>query len=221
MRNDDGFIRLIRKQPEAKSKSVGVQKDSTKHDNKPKFKKGSWKHWLYKKLKKFYIPKHVEKFHDINLENFVIYSDTKPRLMISSEKLTKSTIEKLEQKYTNPYILINSGEDMFTKIPLGSYKKLLGIDKILIQFTFTVTDDGEEPYEFDEQVIRIASINQLFYYLNGESFRIGGLYVFQAKLSFYPVYDIDHRVMVHRKNGSVETYKDLNLFTRAYGLRFV
>ena len=221
----DEFIKLKRKTPVLKVAPIvvtPVTKKPKEKSNQPKFKKGSWKHWLYKKLKKMYIPKSVEKFHDTKLENYVIYSDTKPRLMISSSKLTKSTIEKLEKKYKNPYLLINSGEDMFTKVSLDSYKKLLGIDKIIIQFEFSVTDDGEDPYTVDEQLIQIDSINKLFYYLNGESFRIGGLYELQAKISFYSMYDIKHKIMVHRKDGTVETYKnDINKFIKAYGLRLI
>lgn len=220
----DEFIKLKRKNPVLKVAPIVVTPVTKKTKNKPeepKFKKGSWKHWLYKKLKKMYIPKSVEKFHDTKLENYVIYSDTKPRLMISSSKLTKSTIEKLEKKYKNPYLLINSGEDMFTKVSLDSYKKLLGIDKIVIQFEIVVTDD-DDPYTADDQLIQIDSINKLFYYLNGENFRISGLYDLQAKISFYSTYDIKHKIMVHRKDGTVETYKnDINKFIKAYGLRLI
>lgn len=215
------FIKLIKIN---KAENQDDVKKSEKSSNKktPKFKKGSWKYWLYKKLKKAPIGKHVDKFHETTMDNLVVYNDGKPKITISNQKLSKKTIDKLTEKYPDSYILINSSENMFTKISLNSYKKFIGVEKIMIYFEMEVHDDGEKPYTVVETETAIDSINKLFYFLNYERVRIDSIYDLQARITWYTTYEFKYRVMVSRKDGTTEYYKgNLNKFLKAYELRII
>lgn len=218
--NTDGFITLVKKQSTEQTK---LSKRKNKDMTKPKFKKGSWKHWLYKRLKKLQPSKVVSKFHDTKLKNIVVYRNDKPRASISSEKMTKELLTKLETKFPDAYILINSGDNMFTKINLSAYKKLMDIEKIVMHFELTVIDDGEdEPQQLYEKDVTIDSINRLCNVVNTERVCIDSVYDIQARCTWYSVYEFDYRIMVQKRDGSIEYYKDsINKFLKAYDLDLI
>ena len=68
-------------------------KKTVKTKTKNPFKKGSWKSWLWKNLRKYNPGRWIRNFHNINCQNFIIWRETEDsdyQVMASNVKLPKS-----------------------------------------------------------------------------------------------------------------------------------
>lgn len=200
------------------SKPKGSDKD--KKAKKPHFKKGSWKHWLYKLAMKWKPSRFVEDFHFTKLENVLIAQSSDPEVMLFKKRVDKHTLKEISRLADDCYILINATSHMFMKISIASYKKLMKIDKIAINFTLQASYDGEceiqDIYHF-EQVI--DSINELAKFINYHRQGIEGVYEVQAQCCAYTDYFFKFKILVYKTDGSCDTYKsDMNDFMKDYGL---
>ena len=209
-RDTEGFLTL---KPAKKDKPKKSKK-------KPKFKKGTWKHWLWKKLKSWKSGKSVEDFHFTRLENLIIYNDGKPKVKIFSSQYSLDKIRKYQDTYKDAYLLINSTDQMYTRISLKSYLKLMEVDKIAINFRLRARYDCDvevaDVYELDEV---IDSINELCRFINYHRQAINGVYEIQSQCCGYTDYEFKFKILVMKRDGSTETYKsDMNDFMKAYGL---
>lgn len=200
------------------------QKSKKKKDSqseKPKFKKGSWKHYLWKKIKKWKSSKFVEDFHFVKFDNLAVYTkDGKPKIVMSSSRFDLKKLKDLQKKHGDLYVFVNATERMYMKISLKSYLKLMEIDKIAINFRLEACFDGEvEIDELYESDTIIDNINELANYINYHRKGIEGVYEIQARCCAYTDYHFKCRILVYKRDGSVETYKsDMNDFMKAYDL---
>lgn len=216
-------FKLIRKkeasptvEPEKKKKEK-IQKPPKKNP----FKKGSWKAYLYKLLKKWRSSKYVEDFHFVKLENIVIYKKDKPKAILHKKMLSKDEIKRLQDKFPDCYILINSYDNMYSKISLASYLLLMDVDKIAIDFHLQALYDGEdEIYDVYKLNTIYDNINDLMSFINYHRQGIAGVYEVQAQCCCYTDFMFKFKIVVMKRDGTTETYKgDMNEFMTKYKLR--
>lgn len=219
----DGFFKLEPK-PGFDFKKAKKAKDKSPKVKKIKFKKGSWKYWLYKKLNNWNpFTKNIKDFHFTKLTNYMVCTDGEKSQCIGFQKaLETNNVKKLNKKYKNCAILINAYDDIFMKLSVKSYLKLSDIDKIAISKKVTCWFDGEKDDESDllshEDVI--DNINELCYQIANHRFLIAGISEIQANACGFTDYSYKFKIVVMKTDGSVETYKgDMNDFMKAYDLK--
>ena len=96
-RDSDGFVILERVIATTPSNPVTAKPEKPQDPKKP-FKKGSWKNWLLKKLRKFKAPNQVKGFHFTKLTNYVIYQTKKLKITSFHTQLDSDTISTLRPK---------------------------------------------------------------------------------------------------------------------------
>lgn len=235
MKDADGFYVLIpHKEPgylnkliASRSKPKEVQKDSNENNKKKKvkFKKGTWKHSMLKLLRKWKPSRFITEFHQTKLENLVIYGDGKLRADRFTGPFDASALKSIRKKNPTSFVLINTGTDAYIKIPIKSYIRLANVDKIGINFTLSCWyDDGyaeedEDRYDIGHDERVIDSINELLLYVEHIRHMVDGVYEMQALYCGYSRCDFRFKIMVYKKDGTVETYKsDMNDFLEDYDL---
>lgn len=215
----DEFYHLIpRKKDEPKPE---VKKEREKKVKPPKFKKGGWKHWLYKKLKGWKSCKYVEQFHFTKRSNILIACESDPEVMFFNHKVGKGTIKKLQKLAgkENVFVLIDAYDQVYVKFPVKSYLKLMEIDKMIISFRLRANNDDIEIVDVYEDEVVITNINDLAAYINHFRQGIEGVYEIQANCCCFTYYEFKVKIVVMKTDGSVETYKgDMNDFMKEYGL---
>ena len=235
MKDADGFYVLIpHKEPgylnkliASRSKPKEVQNDSNENNKKKKvkFKKGTWKHSMLKLLRKWKPSRFITEFHQSKLENLVIYGDGKLRADRFTGPFDASALKSIRKKNPTSFVLINTGTDAYIKIPIKSYIRLANVDKIGINFTLSCwydegyPEDDEDRYDIvhDERVI--DSINELLRYVEHIRHMVDGIYEMQTLYCGYSRCDFRFKIMVYKKDGTVETYKsDMNDFLEDYDL---
>lgn len=219
MSKKDEFFTLVPRKSEEKSKKD--KKSKEKEIKAPEFKKGSWKHWLWKKLKKWKSSRFVKDFHFVKFDNLAIYSkDGKPKVIISSTRFDLKKLKELQKKYDDLYVLVNATEHMYMRISLKAYLRLMEIDKIAISFKLRASYDGEvEVMDVYQTDTVIDNINELANFINFHRKGVEGVYEIQAQCCAYTDYDFKFKILVYKRDGSVETYKsDMNDFMKAYDL---
>lgn len=235
MKDADGFYVLIpHKEPgylnkliASRSKPKEVQNDSNENNKKKKvkFKKGTWKHSMLKLLRKWKPSRFITEFHQTKLENLVIYGDGKLRADRFTGPFDASALKSIRKKNPTSFVLINTGTDAYIKIPIKSYIRLANVDKIGINFTLSCWyDDGyaeedEDRYDIGHDERVIDSINELLLYVEHIRHMVDGIYEMQALYCGYSRCDFRFKIMVYKKDGTVETYKsDMNDFLEDYDL---
>ena len=212
--DQDGFIQLIRKQ------SPDVKPKDAKKSAKNPFKKGSWKHSMLKILKKWKSSKYVSDFHFIQQENVLVYrnDNEKPKVKVSKTAFSKEKLEKIQKKFSDAYVLINASEGVFLRISIPCYLKFMDVDKIQIALKIEGQEDGEtEWFDMYTDTQTIDNINQLMDFVNYyRQMVIGGMEV-QAHCCWYTYVRHKVKVVVLKRDGSVEAYKgDFNNFLAEY-----
>lgn len=192
-----------------------------KKAKEPKFKKGSWKHVLWKKLTKWKSSRFVEDFHFVKMENLMLYHEHSGIYKAESFKqlMKKSKLKKLKER-GDVYVLINTYDDTYTKIPLESYLKLLKVDRIIVEYHLSGSFDGLEECDIYENTVILDNINDLLSYTNQHRAGINGVYDIQSYCCAYVDYRFKFRLVIRFVDGSVKTYKsDMNDFMKDFGLR--
>lgn len=209
-RDKNGFI-VLESVDDIKrnSHNIKIHDEKPKKIKKLKFKKGSWKYFFYKKIRKLAIPRIVKNFHHANGNNIIIYkTKDDPNVVLSSTRLDKKLLKKLISKYPDAYVLVDCIDSTYYKVSLETYKKLYNVSKIIISNKFKILYDGchiaDTLYE-NETVI--YSINQLLQYIHNEFIRINGVYDLQMKIGWYDWYMMKYKIMVMYEDGNVDYYK--------------
>lgn len=211
-REQDGFFHLHR----TDSENHREKSSEEKKIKKVSFKKGSWKDRLYKMIKKHQSTNHVKKFHFTKLFNFFI-----------QENGSKISCSKFRKKYDfdkndvdpNKYLLINTFNGIYTRISSKSYRRLCLIDTISISFRLRGTYDDIEVFDIYEKSYVIDNLNDLMRFINQHRCGIDGVYELVSQCSGFTYYDYDIKMVVKKKDGTVETYhSDMNDFMEKYGL---
>ena len=221
MLDKNGFYRLSPKVDI--SQLIGKSKEEKKPKPKakePRFKKGSWKQVLYKKLKKWKSSRYVEDFHFVKAKNLVIYTGSGDTLKAETfdHVMKKSRLKKLKSK--DGFVMIYAYDDTYTKISIESYLKLLEIDRIIIEFHLSASFDGLDECDVYENTLVIDNINDLLAFINQHRAGINGVYEIQANCCCFTDYTFQMKMVVKKIDGSVQTYKsDMNDFMKEYKLR--
>lgn len=215
-RDEEGFVVLKRKDQKPAEK-----KQKRAHKKHP-FRRGSWKDFLYTKIRKWKSSKYVDDFHFVKLENIVVYRKSKPKAILTRKKLTKSQLEKLQDKYDDCYILINSYDNVFVRLTLKSYMKLIEIDKIAISYKMEGIEDGYEDEKYPvydlEQVI--DNINDLMSWINYYRQLIAGVCEVQASCCNFTIFEFKVKTVVQMRDGTLKTYKgDFNEVMQDFDIR--
>lgn len=211
------FYQLIRKT----SVPVPEKEPKKKKKKSPKFKKGSWKQWLFKKVKDWKSSRYVQDFHFTKLENVIIADGKNPKVLIFKKRLDKDSLKEIKRKVgDDAFILVNATDRMYMRISLSSYKKLMDIDKVGISFRLRAYYDGEEDVMDICQYERVIdNINDLCKYINYHRQGVEGIYEVQAQCCGYTDFAFQYKILVYKTDGNVETYKgDMNDFMKAYDL---
>jgi len=213
----DGFYTLIPVKPNNLKK---------KKPKQPKFKKSSWKYWYYKRLKRF---KGHSSFKCTNSSNFVVWKNVygcgELKIESGQDKAASKELKLMktgDHEKSNGFVLVDTGDMMYTKIPVKSYFKLAHIDKMIIGARLVAVDDDGNGSKIDvwqeERLIR--NLGELFQFINFHRQGISGVYDIMANgyLGFSK-YEYLIKIVVCKTNGSIETYKgDMNDFMKEYGL---
>lgn len=205
--DENGFIVLTKRVEKSKKTKV-------------KFKKGSMKAWLYKKIQKYAFSKAIEHFHNTRCENITIYTKSgKSKIIRHNERLDKATITRLTEKYPDATVLIDAGDRFYERIPFATYLKLIKIKRVAVNFELTDLPDGEEEYStIMEYMTMLDSINDVIRFHITERTRCDTIHDIYVKDYWYSLFEMKYRVMVELKNGEIEYYKYINDFFQAYGL---
>lgn len=217
----DGFLVLIPKKVKEDKVPQKPKKEKPEKQHKNPFKKGSWKSYMYKRLKKWRSSKLSPDFHFVKLENIILMTDGEtPKVSLFNRRLTKGKLEKLKTKHPECAVLINCGCNTYLKISLKSYLKLIEIDKICISVAITALDDGfNERFDFYDNEQVITNINDLMNFINYHRQCIEGIYEIQANVCSFTDVDFKFKIVVLKRNGKAEVYKgDMNDFMAAYSI---
>ncbi len=230
MRDQDGFHLLVRRNVTAASDTVKSvvettvdhSKKTVKTKTKNPFKKGSWKSWLWKNLRKYNPGRWIRNFHNINCQNFIIWRETEDsdyQVMASNVKLPKSFVGELKSS-DRSHIMISVGDQMYASITPKAYNRLLKVEKIAIYFTMDAHFDGDdENVSILDEYHTIDNINDLLSYLNYRRQGVYGVYELQAKCSGYTDYFYNYKILVYFRNGTCKSYKgDMNEFLKDFDL---
>ena len=203
----DGFIQLIRR-----SESVAAEGKSEKKEKKSSkrpFKKGSWKMWLYKKLKKWKSSKHVSDFHFTKQINvFLTERKDKVKAFVSGQKPTDEQLKRLQKHKDDSFVLINCGEGIYTRISVRCYLKLLEVDRIAISISMICSDDaGDEEFSAydDEQVF--DNINSFLSWVNYYRQLVYGVCEVQSHMCGFMYTRYKAKTVIRYTDGSVKAFK--------------
>lgn len=205
----DGFIHLIPK---------GSKEEKKKKSSKNPFKKGSWKHYMYKILKKWKSNKYVSDFHFMKAENLIIYRNDKVKVKAFKKVPDKELLQKIQKKYENSFVLINAGEGIYLRISIASYLKFMEIDKMEIYLHMKCKDDATDTW-FDvmDDYKTIDTIFELMSFINYYRQLVHGVEDVQCAVCTFTYVKYDIRAVVLKRDGSAETYKgDFNDFLSEY-----
>lgn len=200
----DGFIQLIRK-----TEDVKPEKKKEKKSSKRPFKKGSWKMWLYKKIKRWKSQSSVVDFHFIKQENLIVTDrNGKVKTLITGQKPTDEQMKKLQKHKDDVFILINCGEGIFTRISLKCYQKLMKVDKIAVSIRLICSDDaGEEEFDaFDDEQV-FDNINSFLSWVNYYRQLVYGVCEVQSHMCGFMYTRYKARTVISFTDGSVKAYK--------------
>lgn len=205
----DGFIHLIPK---------GSKAERKKKSSKNPFKKGSWKHYMYKILKKWKSSKYVSDFHFVKAENLVIYWNDKVKVKAFKKAPDKETLQKIQKKYEDSFVLINAGEGVFLRISVTSYLKFMEIDKMEIYLHMKCKDDATDTwFDIADDYKTIDNISELMSFVNYYRQLVHGVEDVQCAVCTFTYVKYDIRTVVLKQDGSAETYKgDFNDFLTEY-----
>lgn len=209
----DGFIQLIRR---TEPKERKADKDPKKNP----FKKGTWKAWLFKKLRKWKSSKHVQDFHFVKQENLIVINRKgKTKAVMSGGKPDEATLQKLVKNKKDAFVLINCGEGVFIRISVKCYLKLMEIDRIAVSIQLRCSDDsGDEEFDAydDEQVF--DNINSFLSWVNYYRQLVYGVCEVQSHMCGFMYTRYKSKVIIRKVDGSVESYKgDFNEVLSEYG----
>lgn len=226
MLNNNGFYQLTPKVELGKN-ALNAQipnryskKNDKKITEKPKFKKGSWKYVLWKKIQKFKSSRYIEGFHFSKITNYLVYKNSKNeyRMEEFSTRIKKSKLAKLKDS-SDAWIMINSHDMEFVKVSLKSYLKLMKIDKIAIEYELTGSYDDVDQCVIFETFRIIDNINDLFQFIKQHRAGIQGVYDMQSYCCEYTSFDFEFRMVVNFTDGTAKTYKsDMNDFMKDFKL---
>ena len=165
MRDSDGFVileRIISVPPS----NTTPEKISKKEKNPKKpFKKGSWKNWLLKKLRKFKSPPSVKSFHFSKLTNYVIYQSKKLKVSEFHVPLDDDMITSLKEK-DECMVLIRGDNHTFFEISLKAYQKLCNVERMIVNYQLIGIEDDDSKVTLMENTRAITSINDLMSFIN-------------------------------------------------------
>ena len=220
-RDSDGFYTLIKRTPEDRKRveKEDRQKEKDKRQKGNPYKKGGWKHELFKRLKKRKIDnRRIQEFHFLKSENYLISANGE-KLKPFNTRMTHSKLEKFSEKHKDAMILIQSGVGgIYTKIPVNTYLRLATIEKMSIKYRMDASYDGDEDmYTVYDLVEDISTIGELMHFINYYRQLIDGVMEIQAACCCYTMFECKVKTMVMFEDGSSMAFKgDLNEVLRYF-----
>ena len=211
MRDSDGFVileRIISVPPS----NTTPEKTSKKEKNPKKpFKKGSWKNWLLKKLRKFKSPSSVKSFHCSKVKNYVIYQSKKLKVSEFHVPLDDDMITSLKEK-DECMVLIRGENHTFFEISLKAYQKLCNVDRMIVNYQLIgIEDDDDSKVILMENTRVITSINDLMSFINYYRQLVDGVMEVQSNCFGFTQYAYKVKTVVINKDGIPKAFKgDLN-----------
>lgn len=184
------------------------------------FKKKSWKFALYKYASMLKPSKNTVDFHFTKLENIVVYRPDKPKAILQKGPLSKKDMEMLLDAYPDCYILINSYDNLYTKISLKTYRALCDVHNITVSLSLNVYADGEdESFGVYNTMHSFSNINELMSWIIYLRKLIDGVGEVQTLCCNYDYFEFDIRTVVVYEDGSTDTFKgDFNEFMEHFHL---
>lgn len=210
-RDSEGFYTLIKRTPEDKKRVEKEDKRKAKLKNQKgnPYKKGGWKHELFKRLKKRKIDsRKIQDFHFLKAENYLI-SPNGEKLKPFNTRMSRSKLEKFSEKHKDAVILIQTGHGgIYTKIPVNTYLRLATIEKMSIRYSMEASYDGDEDsYTVCDIVDDISSIGELMHFINYYRQLVDGVMEIQAACCSYSVFDYKVKTMVIFEDDSSMAFK--------------
>ena len=180
----------------------------------------SWKFALYKYASMLKPSKNTMDFHFTKLENIVVYRPNKPKAILQKGPLSKKDMEMLLDTYPDCYILINSYDNLYTKISLKTYRALCDVHNITVSMSLNVYADGEdESFGVYNTMHSFSNINELMSWIIYLRKLIDGVGEVQTLCCNYDYFEFDIRTIVVYEDGSTDTFKgDFNEFMEHFHL---
>ena len=177
---------------------------------------------MLKTLKRCSPGKHVRNFLFTKAESYVISrrKDSVDFDVLGGMDPMEDVVKSHKRWGKTSHVLVYAGDHIYVKISTKSYLKLLGIHSVAIHFRFQCCDDGSDEYlTLMDQTEYIYDISELMGYVNRHQQGIYGVYDVQSSCAGYTDYRVRIDMLVRKKDGNVEFYKDdINDFMKAYDL---
>lgn len=215
----DGFIQLEWNNQEK------PEKKKQKKTKKKKVKKAKLKDWVYRLLKNCKPSSMVSIFHDIRMENLVIYDNNDhPHIVKYKGSIDKSLLKKLKKKYPDAYVLINGGDGFFSRISVDTYVTLSKINRLVVHYELLSMED-----DHDDDIRNIIapidrvidSINELVRFHMSERTRVDTICDMCCRDFWYGIFETRYRIAVEYKSGKIAYFKDINDFFECVGLSLI
>ena len=204
-RDSDGFVILERVIATTPSNPVTVKPEKPQDPKKP-FKKGSWKNWLLKKLRKFKAPNQVKGFHFTKLTNYVIYQAKKLKITSFHAQLDSDTISTLKTK-EDCTVLIRGENRTFFELSLKAYQKLCNVDRMIVSYQLIGIEDDDSRSTLMENTRIITSINELMNFINYYRQLVDGVMEVQSNCFGFTRYTYKVKTVVVNRDGIPRAFK--------------
>ena len=164
--------------------------------------------------------KNTVDFHFTKLENIIVYRPDKPKAILQKGPLSKKDMEMLLDAYPDCYILINSYDNLYTKISLKTYRALCDVHNITVSMSLNVYADGEdESFGVYNTMHSFSNINELMSWIIYLRKLIDGVGEVQTLCCNYDYFEFDIRTIVVYEDGSTDAFKgDFNEFMEHFHL---
>lgn len=226
MIDEHGFIHLTRKDGfdldglDQTTERKKTSKKKTAHKPKKiKFKKGKWKYELFKRLSSWASSIYSVNFHFVKMENYFVHTEKGRQICTPTKEWISKSVLKKSKSDKSAFVMINSYDDVFTKVSVKTYMKLMKINRLIIDFQLFGSYDGTEEYNVYSDTTVIDNVNDLLHYVNRHRQSIDGIYDIESYCCGYTTHRYDFRILVQYQNGEVKTYhSDMNDFMKDHGL---
>lgn len=228
-RDKNGFIDLGFSKLNLSKFSSPMALNSTNKEEKPKkekkqkkpkrpFKKGSWKDFMYQRIIKHRDSKKVSGFHMTTKDTILIHQkDGKPICTITNGRVTENKLKKVTKKYPDAYVMINTGDSIYVRLPLNSYVKLCKLLHVSFEIVLIMKEDGDEDQcELIHDVLVVDNINELLHRVNSLRYMVYNIMELQHHFCYTDLV-LDVRVVTHTE-VDFKAYKDVNEFLQEYGI---
>lgn len=226
LRDSNGFYVIKPKTADAPKQKDKKKEKKEKHKfsgcmkeiKVKKFKKGSMKWHLAKKITDIAISPRIHCFHDTKCTNFAMKRSKGKYEARAYYEMNDGLYDEIANK-KHESVFIDAGRGKYLSVSIGTYLKMLKISRVAVNFKLRVLNDGEDEYltltEFDRM---INSVNELAHFYITEDARVETICAMYETDFWYDIFEPEYRIMVSKTSGETKYFKHINDFCKWLGL---